>query len=141
MEESVHKKVTGTTTTTNKSYSRWKRFLAMCNHPDYHIVAHLQCPAELSMRKIIPEMGEMKSCFEIAHSGVCHGLFYSVAREHQAKYLKPRKHHPVLKAIRGHYDPSGEMTVKSKKKAPNSIQGPVFTERCKPNSGKNTKEI
>lgn len=85
MEERVHKKVADTTTT-NRSYSRQKKFLVMCNHPNCHIVAHLQCPVELNKREIIPEMIVMKSCFAIAHSEVRHGLFYPVAHENQKKF-------------------------------------------------------
>ena len=81
MEESVRNKVFSCSPVASKGrkQSRRVKFLAKCTNPFCDVVVHTCNPEESTILKLSTFQG--LSCFEIAHTNECNGLFYKIQRK------------------------------------------------------------
>ena len=102
MEESVKNKVFSCNPV---EYIRWKyshrvKFLAKCKNPSCNIVAHTCNPEESKISKLSTSQGI--SCFEVAHTNECQGIFRKIQRE-RYHYIQTIPTHDVAKSLESLY--------------------------------------
>ena len=102
MEESVKNKVISCTPVESKGrkQSRRVKFLAKCTNPGCDVVAHTCNPNESKVSKISSFQG--LSCFEIAHTNECQGLFRKIERKGH-HYMRTIPTHDVAKSLENLY--------------------------------------
>ena len=81
MEESLRNKLFSCCPVESKhrKQSRRVKFLAKCTNPFCDVVAHTCNPEESKISKLSTFQG--LSCFEIAHTNKCNGIFHKIQRK------------------------------------------------------------
>ena len=102
MEEGVMRNVKKNGSTNARAWSRRRKHLVMCSHPDCNIVCHSCSPNESKVRRL-PIFSSSMSCFDIAHDDFCNGLFVEVKRYGET-YTRSVKNHPLPKMISEVYE-------------------------------------
>jgi len=101
MEEGIMRKVQNHGNKKGRFYSRRRKHLSICSHPNCNIVCHSCCPVKSNMTDIPQFVG--LTCFEIAHHPECEGLFINI-QQGDKKYTRSVRNHPIPMTVQKIYE-------------------------------------